>query len=120
MQVLIKKFTLLRDGIKYKAGTIIELPEAEAEALVAGAPKEFEKISVAVVVSTDARVEKAEKTLKDFTNTELKALCEERGLEVPKAANKAKLLELLEGAADQLEGADGDSLPPVDTAATVK
>lgn len=120
MQVLIKKFTLLRDGIEYKAGTILELPEAEAEALVAGAPKEFEKVSVAVVVNSTTSAEKAEKTLKDFTNTELKALCEERGLEVPKAANKAKLLELLEGAADQLEGADGDSLPPVDTAATVK
>lgn len=117
MQVLIKKFTLLRDGIKYKAGTILELPEAEAEALVAGAPKEFEKVSVAVAVNKDSG---AEKTLKDFTNTELKALCEERGLEIPKAANKAKLLELLEGAADQQDGDDGDSLPPVNAAATVK
>lgn len=120
MQVLIKKFTLLRDGIEYKAGTILELPEAEAEALVAGAPKEFEKVSVAVVVNAAASAEKAEKTLKDFTNAELKALCEERGLEVPKAANKAKLLELLESEADQQEDTDGDSLPPVNAAATVK
>lgn len=120
MQVLIKKFTLLRDGIEYKAGTIIELPEAEANALVAGAPKEFEKVSVAVVVNATTSAEKADRTLKDFTNTELKALCEERGLEVPKAANKAKLLELLEGAPDQQEDTDGDSLPPVNAAATVK
>ena len=73
-QVLIKKFTLLRNGVEYKAGTILELPEVEANALVAGAPKEFEKVSV-------ESTEKAERTLKDFTNTELKALCEERGLE---------------------------------------
>ena len=45
-QVLIKKFTLLRNGVEYKAGTILELPEVEANALVAGAPKEFEKVSV--------------------------------------------------------------------------
>ena len=112
-QVLIKKFTLLRNGVEYKAGTILELPEVEANALVAGAPKEFEKVSV-------ESTEKADRTLKDFTNTELKALCEERGLEVPKAANKAKLLELLEGAADQQDETDGDSLPPVNAAATVK
>lgn len=36
-QVLIKKFTLLRNGVEYNAGTILELPEAEANALVAGA-----------------------------------------------------------------------------------
>ena len=117
-QVLIKKFTLLRNGVEYKAGTILELPEANA--LVAGAPKEFEKVSVGVVVNSTTSAKKAERTLKDFTNTELKALCEERGLEVPKAANKAKLLELLEGAADQQDETDGDSLPPVNAAATVK
>lgn len=119
-QVLIKKFTLLRNGVEYKAGTILELPEAEANALVAGAPKEFEKVSVGVVVNSTTSAKKAERTFKDFTNTELKALCEERGLEVPKAANKAKLLELLEGAANQQDETDGDSLPPVNAAATVK
>lgn len=112
-QVLIKKFSLRRNGVVYKAGTIIELPDSEADALVKEAPKEFEKVAV-------ESTEKAERRLKDFTNTELKALCEERGLEVPKAANKAKLLELLEGAANQQDETDGDSLPPVNAAATVK
>lgn len=112
-QVLIKKFSLRRNGVVYKAGTIIELPDSEADALVKEAPKEFEKVSL-------ESTEKVERTLKDFTNTELKALCKERGLEVPKAANKAKLLELLEGAADQQDETDGDSLPPVNAAATVK
>ena len=118
-QVLIKKFSLRRNGV-YKAGTIIELPDSEADALVKEAPKEFEKVSVGVVVNSTTSAKKAERTLKDFTNTELKALCEERGLEVPKAANKAKLLELLEGAANQQDETDGDSLPPVNAAATVK
>ena len=113
-QVLIKKFSLRRNGVVYKAGTIIELPDSEADALVKEAPKEFEKVSVGVVVNSTTSAKKAERTLKDFTNTELKALCEERGLEVP------KLLELLEGAANQQDETDGDSLPPVNAAATVK
>ena len=70
-QVLIKKFSLRRNGVVYKAGTILELPEAEANALVAGAPKEFEKVSVGVVVNSTTSAKKAERTLKDFTNTEL-------------------------------------------------
>lgn len=57
-QVLIKKFTLLRNGVEYKAGTILELPEAEANALVVGAPKEFEKVSVGVVVNSTTSAKK--------------------------------------------------------------
>lgn len=57
-QVLIKKFTLLRNGVEYKAGTILELPEAEANALVTGAPKEFEKVSVGVVVNSTTSAKK--------------------------------------------------------------
>ena len=48
-QVLIKKFSLRRNGVVYKAGTIIELPDSEADALVKEAPKEFEKVAVTVI-----------------------------------------------------------------------
>ena len=44
-QVLIKKFSLRRNGVVYKAGTIIELPDSEADELVKEAPKEFEKVA---------------------------------------------------------------------------
>ena len=126
-QVLIKKFTLRHNGQDYKAGTIINLPEAEAEALVASAPKEFEKVvvrnTVAAAADSGGSADKqerptAEKSLKEHTNDELKQMCVELGINVPNNANKAKLVELLEKAADE-DGA-GSSLPPVDTAATVK
>lgn len=65
-QVLIKKFTLLRNGVEYKAGTILELPEAEANALVAGAPKEFEKVSVGVVVNSNTSAKKSRKNIERF------------------------------------------------------
>ncbi len=127
-QVLIKKFTLRHNGQDYKAGTIINLSEAEAAALVASAPKEFEKVVVKEVVAAADRAaggsdEKqdeptAEKSLNEYTNGKLKEMCEELGIDVPKNANKAKLVELLEKAADEDDA--GSSLPPVDTAATVK
>lgn len=126
-QVLIKKFTLRHNGQDYKAGNIINLSEAEAAALVASAPKEFEKVVVRNIVAAAAdsggsadQQDKptAEKALKEHTNDELKQMCGELGIDVPKNANKAKLVELLEKAADEDDA--GSSLPPVDTAATVK
>lgn len=116
-QVLIKKFTLLRNGVEYKAGTILELPEAEANALVAGAPKEFEKVAVTVISDADAGSDNnEEKALKDYSNEELKAMCKVREIEIPKNVNKAKLVELLEA----VNEAEEEILPPVNTAATVK
>lgn len=126
-QVLIKKFTLRHNGQDYKAGTIINLSEAEAAALVASAPKEFEKVvvrnTVAAAADSGGSADQqdnpiAEKALKEHTNDELKQMCGELGIDVPKNANKAKLVELLEKAADEDDA--GSSLPPVDTAATVK
>ena len=43
-QVLIKKFSLRRNGVVYKAGTIIELPDSEADALVKRLQKNLKKL----------------------------------------------------------------------------
>lgn len=116
-QVLIKKFSLRRNGVVYKAGTIIELPDSEADALVKEAPKEFEKVAVTVISDADAGSDNSEeKALKDYSNEELKAMGKAREIEIPKNVNKAKLVELLEAVNNAEEGA----LPPVNTAATVK
>ena len=65
-QVLIKKFSLRRNGVVYKAGTIIELPDSEADALVKEAPKEFEKVSVGVVVNSTTSAKKSRKNIERF------------------------------------------------------
>lgn len=41
MKVLIKKFSLLRDGVEYGAGQVVDLPDDEAQKLARNAPKEF-------------------------------------------------------------------------------
>ena len=112
-QVLIKKFSLRRNGVVYKAGTIIELPDSEADALVKEAPK----VAVTLISDADAGSDNnEEKALKDYSNEELKAMCKAREIEIPKNVNKAKLVELLEA----VNEADEEILPPVNTAATVK
>ena len=130
-KVLIKKFTLRRNGVEFKAGTIVELPEAEAKALVENAPQEFELISEKAVVVVEpeepakpnapegAPADTGEKPLTDYLNSELEAMCAELGIDVPNKANKQKLIELIESAAETGED-DESNLPEVDAAATVK
>lgn len=47
MKVLVKKFSLRRNGKLYKVGDIVSMPDAEAEALVAASPDEFALIGEA-------------------------------------------------------------------------
>ncbi len=44
MQVLIKKFSLIHDGIEYKAGEVAELPDDVGERLITAAPNEFAEV----------------------------------------------------------------------------
>lgn len=118
MQILVKKFTLRRNGIEYKAGSVVELPDAEGTALVAGAPLEFEEITFAETEEApdvpDVPVV-LEKPLDDYTNAELKVMCAEQGIAFPDKANKQKFIDLL------LAGDTGEvELPGIDEAATVK
>ena len=53
MKVLIKKFSLLRDGLMYGAGQIVDLPDEEAMKLVQNAPKEFALLEEAVVAEAE-------------------------------------------------------------------
>lgn len=46
----------------------------------------------------EAETESGDKTLKDLTNKELKALLDEKGIEYDARANKETLIKLLEGA----------------------
>lgn len=52
MQVLIKKFSLIHDGIEYKAGEVAELPDDVGERLIIAAPSEFAEVPKAVIKTT--------------------------------------------------------------------
>lgn len=110
MQILVKKFTLRRNGVEYKAGSVVEISDAEGAALVAGAPLEFEEITFTETAETPE-----DQPLDKYTNAELKTMCAEQGIAFPDKANKQKLIDLL------LAGDTGEvELPGIDEAATVK
>lgn len=123
MQVLVNKFELVRDGVTYKAGSVVDLPDEVAEALVESAPKEFayampqpplkdpveaEELAVPENLDGDAGVK-----LEEMTVAQLQQLAAEKGINLAKSAKKADIIAAI--SADDAEG-----LPDVDAAELVK
>ena len=54
MKVLVKKFTLVRDGVTYNAGEIVDLPVEEATRLVNESGKEFALLADCLLYTSDA------------------------------------------------------------------
>ncbi len=123
MQVLIKKFELVRDGITYQAGTVADLPADVAAELISSAPKEFAYLDVDDNVNTDVQVENeklddasaANVVLEEMTVAQLQQLAAENGITLAKSAKKADII-----AAINAIGQDEESLPAVDAGALVK
>lgn len=118
MKVLIKKFSLLRNGVTYGAGQVIELPEAEALKLVRDTPKEFVLLETAQQATTPAQPESeaAGAGLAAMTVEQLKAYAVQNGIDLGKAGKKADIIGLIEAA----EAGCADGLPAVDAGALVK
>lgn len=117
MKVLIKKFSLRRNGVAYGAGQVIELPEVEAMKLVREAPKEFALVEEAVQQApAEAEAEPAGAELSAMTVEQLKAYAMQNGIDLGKTTKKAELIALIEAA----EAGCADGLPAVDAGALVK
>ena len=81
MKIKVEKFTLQRNGAKYPAGSVVDLPDKEADALVKSAPKEF---SLLVEPTVQESVEAAEPALEDMDINALRALAAQMGIQVSK------------------------------------
>ena len=113
MQVLVNKFELVRDGVTYKAGSVVDLPDDVAEALVESAPKEF-----AYAMPDDAPVVPAEteapaESLEEMTVAQLQQLAADNGIAVAKSAKKADIIAAINAGCEP-------GLPAIDAAALVK
>lgn len=121
MKVLVNKFNLRRNGVNYPAGSVVELPEAEARKLVGAAGKEFSYVGAvpeaeAVAAKLEAPADdKSEVGLEAMTLDELKRLAADNGIDLGKATRKADIIGIIEAAEAEAEG-----LPAVDAAAMVK
>lgn len=107
MLLLLKKFTVVHNGVTYSSGSVMNLSEADAEILLAE--------GVAVKVEQDESVAQAPvETKVDFdamTLAELKQYCKDNGIDTGKARRKNDILDLLGG---------GESLPMVNFQAVIK
>lgn len=118
MQVLVNKFELVRDGVTYKAGSVVDLPDDVAEALVESAPKEFAYAMPTIPLPGDAPVVPAEteapaESLEEMTVAQLQQLAADNGIAVAKSAKKADIIAAINAGCEP-------GLPDVDAADLVK
>lgn len=111
MKIRIKKFKLRYGGVTYGAGTVLDLPEADARALVAQQPECFEFTPDVV-----AEVEK-DVNIDTMTVAQLKEFAEENGIDIGGATKKQDIIDAIVAAG---EPAGGVGLPDVDLEGTVK
>lgn len=118
MKILIKKFSLLRNGVAYGAGQVVDLPEQEALQLVREAPKEFVLLEAAqqAAVSAQPEAEPAGAELAAMTVEQLKAYALQSGIDLGKTTKKADIINLIEA----VEAGAEDGLPAVDAGMLVK
>ena len=136
MKIKVLQYNLMRDGKNYPAGSVVDLPEEEAKALVESAPKEFHFAEAALpedssgetaplpdlpsgVTGVTEEEMAGEKTLEDMTMAELKEVAKEAGVTVTKsmrskqaiidAITAAALAENEEDSGEEVEGLPGDA-----------
>ena len=135
MKIKVLQYNLMRDGKIYSAGSVVDLPEEEAKALVESAPKEFHFAEAALpedssgataplpnlpsgVTGVTEEEMAGEKTLEEMTMAELKEAAKEAGVTVTKsmrskqaiidAITAAALAENEEDSGEEVEGLPGD------------
>lgn len=115
MKIKVEKFTLQRNGAKYPAGSVVDLPDKEADALVKSAPKEF---SLLVEPTVQESVEAAEPALEDMDINALRALAAQMGIQVSKNFKRQDYIDAIRS----IDGAEEESaeLPDADLSGTVK
>ena len=136
MKIKVLQYNLMRDGKNYPAGSVVDLPEEEAKALVESAPKEFHFAEAALpedssgataplpdlpsgVTGVTEEEMAGEKTLEEMTMAELKEGAKEAGVTVTKsmrskqaiidAITAAALAENEEDSGEEVEGLPGDA-----------
>lgn len=136
MKIKVLQYNLMRDGKIYPAGSVVDLPEEEAKALVESAPKEFHFAEAALpedssgataplpdlppgVTGVTEEEMAGEKTLEEMTMAELKEVAKEAGVTVTRsmrskqaiidAITAAALAEDEEDSGEEVEGLPGDA-----------
>lgn len=125
MNIRIKKFKLRYNGETFGAGAVLDLPAADAEALLKANPEQFEYVpdtpemaaEKAKILVTDAETGEESFSLDGMTVAQLKEFAEENGIDIGGATKKQDIIDAIVAAG---EPAGGVGLPDVDLEGTVK
>lgn len=125
MNIRIKKFKLRYNGETFGAGAVLDLPVADAEALLKANPEQFEYVTdtseiaaeKAKILVTDAETGEESFSLDGMTVAQLKEFAEENGIDIGGATKKQDIIDAIVAAG---EPAGGVGLPDVDLKGTVK
>lgn len=125
MNIRIKKFKLRYAGETFGAGTVLDIPETEARALIKDAPDCYEfipdsdemaKIKANILVKDEETGEEGF-NLDGMTVAQLKDFAKENGIDIGDAVKKQDIIDAIVAFAEQQEQ---EGLPNVDLKGTVK
>ena len=125
MKIRIKKFKLRYNGETFGAGAVLDLPAADAEALLKANPEQFEYVpdtpemaaEKAKILVTDAETGEEGFNLDGMTVAQLKEFAKENGIDIGEATKKQDIIDAIVAAAEPQEP---EGLPQVDIKGTVK
>lgn len=125
MNIRIKKFKLRYAGETFGVGTVLDIPDTEAKALIKSDPDCYEYVPDSedmAKLKANIRVKDAETgeegfNLDGMTIAQLKDFAKENGIDIGDAAKKQEIIDAIVAAAEQQEP---EGLPNVDLKGTVK
>ena len=125
MNIRIKKFKLRFNGETFGKGAVLNLPAADAEALVTANPEQFEYVpdtpemaaERAKIFVTDDKAGEESFDLDGMTVAQLKDFAKENGIDIGEATKKQDIIDAIVAAAEPQEP---EGLPDVDLKDTVK
>ena len=125
MNIRIKKFKLRYCGKTFGTGAVLDLPAADAQALIGANPEQFEYVpdtpemadEKAKILVTDAETGDESFNLDGMTVAQLKEFAKENGIDIGDATKKQDIIDTIVAAG---EPAGGVGLPDVDLKGTVK
>ncbi len=125
MNIRVKKFKLRYAGETFGAGTVLDIPDTEAKALIQNDPdcyefvpdsEEMAKIKANILVKDEETGEEGF-NLDGMTVAQLKDFAKENGIDIGDAVKKQDIIDAIVASAEQQEP---EGLPNVDLKGTVK
>ena len=125
MNIRVKKFKLRYAGETFGTGTVLDIPDTEAKALIQNDPDCYEivpdtpemaQIKANILVKDNETGEEGF-NLDGMTVAQLKDFAKENGIDIGDATKKQDIVAAIMAAAEPDES---EGLPPIDAASTVK